>query len=212
MNRVSFLIDGFNLYHSVKQASRELGGVSTKWLDIHAFCSSYLSAIGDGATLMGIHYFSALAKHLEATNPDVTRRHQDFLECLRATGVQIELARFKRKEVRCPNCEIRFDRYEEKETDVAIAATLFDLLHSAACDRAVLVTGDTDVAPAVRLAQRLFPSTEILFLFPYARKNKELAGMVKRPINVRKEHYAKHQFPDLVILPDGREIAKPPTW
>ena len=42
MDRVTFIIDGFNLYHSVCDAERDLKGASTKWLDIKSLCSSYL--------------------------------------------------------------------------------------------------------------------------------------------------------------------------
>ena len=36
------------------------------------------------------------------------------------------------------------------------------------------MTGDTELAPAVRGANRLFPSKKVLFTFPYRRKNLEL--------------------------------------
>jgi uncharacterized LabA/DUF88 family protein len=64
-----------------------------------------------------------------------------------------------------------FDRYEEKETDVAIASKLFEVLTNGACDTAVLVTRDTDLVPALGTAQRLFPNACILFAFPYGRAN-----------------------------------------
>ncbi|MEK7668913.1 MAG: NYN domain-containing protein [Gemmatimonadota bacterium] len=133
--------------------------------------------IGSGAELAGIHYFSALAKHLEATKPDVTRRHQAFISCLEATGVTVSLSRFKRKSTRCNVCGARLERHEEKETDVAIASTLFELFHLAACDTAVILSGDTDLAPAVRTVQRVFRGARVHFAFPYGRKSKELAQL-----------------------------------
>lgn len=87
-----------------------------------------------------------------------------------------------------------------------------ELLHLGSCDTVVLVTGDTDLAPAVRTAQRLFPAQQVLFGFPYLRKNKELAKLAPRSFEIKKEHYAKHQLPDPVHLPDGRIIAKPADW
>ena len=68
--RTAFLIDGFNLYHSVDAAAHALKSQSTKWLDLKAFCSSYLAPIGNRAVLGPVHYFSALAIHLEARKPD----------------------------------------------------------------------------------------------------------------------------------------------
>ncbi len=63
-NRTAFIIDGFNLYHSVIDASKDLGGVSTKWLNIRALCDSYLHLIGGNAQTQGVYYFSAPAHHL----------------------------------------------------------------------------------------------------------------------------------------------------
>ncbi|MDA2932985.1 NYN domain-containing protein [Acidobacteria bacterium AH-259-D05] len=212
--RVTFLIDGFNLYHSLKQASWDLGEAKVKWLDIKALCAFYLFLIDKQARLEEIYYFSALAKHLEATNPDLTARHRTYTECLKSSGVVVEFARFKKKSVnyRSDTCRVTIDRYEEKETDVAIAAKLFELFHRDRCDVAVLVTGDTDMTPAVKTAQRLFEKKTVCFLFPYRRKNKELAQLVSKSWNIKKERYLGHQFPNPVILTDGQEIYKPLTW
>jgi hypothetical protein len=105
MNRVTFLVDGFNVYHSVREAEKALKS-TTKWLNIRSLCCSYLHLIGslvrDRAQLNSIYYFSALAEHLEASNPDVTIRHRTLIRCLEDTGIVVELSRFKAKEVKCP--------------------------------------------------------------------------------------------------------------
>ena len=81
-----------------------------------------------------------------------------------------------------------------------------------ACDTAVLVTGDTDIAPAVRAVKRLYPTKDVCFAFPYKRKNKELAALADKQFKIRKEKYTAHQFSDPVVLPTGRSIAKPTGW
>lgn len=214
INRTSFLIDGFNLYHSVRYASEHLGlgGAGTKWLNIHSLCNSYLSIVGKSAQTTEVFYFSALAKHIEAREPQVTERHQHYIECLESTGVHIELHRFKPKNIKCDHCGERFIRHEEKETDVALSVRLLELFMLDRCDTAVLVSGDTDVAPAVETALRLFPEKVICFAFPYARRNKDLANMVRTSFTISKESYRKHQFPDPVVLTGGKEIFKPPRW
>ncbi|HAN47243.1 MAG TPA: hypothetical protein DCQ32_11975 [Cyanobacteria bacterium UBA8156] len=212
MNRVAFVIDGFNLYHSVRAASRDLNGASTKWLDLQKLCSSYIHLLGKTAVLTEIHYFSALAKHLENKDADVTARHRKFIQCLEATGVVTEISRFKKKSVTCPSCHHRFDRYEEKETDVAVALKLLELLITDSCDTVVLVTGDTDFAPAARTAQRLFADRKVVFALPYKRKNLELAALAPVSFEIKKEQYAKHQFPNPYVLQNGSEIWKPEAW
>jgi len=212
MNRTTFLVDGFNLYHSLKEASRDLSGASTRWLDIRSLLRSYLPLVGGGATLQEIYYFSALALHLDSDRPGHTLKHRSYIDCLQASGVKIELGRFKYKSVYCSTCARRTAHYEEKETDVAISVRLMEVFQADSTDAAVLVTGDTDLAPAVRTATRLFPSKQVCFAFPFKRKNSELAKLVSCHFLMRAQMYAKHQFPDPYHLPSGRSISKPGTW
>jgi hypothetical protein len=75
----------------------------------------------------------------------------------------------------------------------------------------MIMTGDTDIAPAVRFVQHYHSTKQVGFLFPYGRKNKELAKLaVSRKIT--KEQYQKYQFPDVVTLSDGSLRTKPTTW
>ena len=89
---------------------------------------------------------------------------------------------------------------------------MFEVLIADDCDRIVLVTGDTDLAPAAKTAIRLFPKKEVVFAFPYKRKNVELAHIAPRSFSMRKEMYALNQLPDPCPLPDGTTAAKPPKW
>ena len=221
MNRAVFLIDGFNLYHSTREASKHLGGRSTKWLDIRALCESYLHMIGNGAQLEGVYYFSALSTHLEAIDPDMVRRHKALIKCLEDTGVKVELAQFKRKrDFRCPNCGKsrcghcggRLKHHEEKETDVAIAAKLLELVFTNACDTVVLMTGDTDLKPAFQTAQSHFPHKDIRFALPYERHNNVLRDMAPDSFTLGAHNYANHQFPDPYVMSSGEKVAKPSSW
>lgn len=214
MNRTTFLVDGFNLYHSVKTASRDLGlgGSGTRWLDIRSLCDSFLHLIGNNAQTSEIYYFSALAKHLENRKPDVTLRHKTYIRCLEDSGVIVELHRFKKSLTVCHKCNQTFNRREEKETDVAIAARLFGIFCLDKCDTAVLMTGDTDIVPAVKTAQRIFPQKEIVFLMPYKRHNKELANLVLKHFDISSHNYTKHQFADPFVTKKKKLVHKPSSW
>jgi hypothetical protein len=142
----------------------------------------------------------------------VVVRHQDFLDCLTDTGVTVELARFKPKQVWCPHCGEVTTRYEEKETDVALATKLMELFLLDQCDSAVLITGDTDLAPAVRTVIRLVPRASVLFGFPFGRKNKELQQLAPRSFKFSRQSYVNNQLADPHITRDGRAITKPAKW
>jgi len=209
MNRTAFLIDGFNLYHSLVAASRDLGGVSTKWLDIHSLCSSYLHIIGGGASIESIYYFSALATHMD---PNKVARHKTFIKALESTGIKVQLGRFKNKEITCPFCKKRIIRHEEKETDVAISVKLIELALNDEWDTIVVVTGDTDIAPAIRTSLRLYPQKKIYIAFPYKRKNQELAKLTGLYFQIYKEQIARHQFANPLVLTTGQVLNKPMIW
>jgi len=189
-----------------------MGGVATKWLDIHSLCASFLPLLGKKARIENIYYFSALAHHLSAVDPGKVLRHETYIKCLESKGIIKVLGRFKGKTIRCGACGARLNRNEEKETDVAIATRLLEILITESSDTVLLVTGDTDLAPAVRTARTLFPSKKIGFLFPYRRKNRELANLAELSFQIKKKKYALHQFPDPFMMPDGKIIKKPAAW
>jgi len=212
MNRVIFLVDGFNVYHSLLDAIRDLGGASTKWLDIHSLCNSYLPHISRDATIGGIYYFSAYAEHLRRKDPGKIERHEKYIQCLRSTGVVDCLGNFKERHFWCSQCKQRRTRHDEKETDVAIAAKLFEVFFKNECETAVLMTGDTDLVPAVKTALHLFPAKKIISIFPYLRQNDELEKLVHAHFKIKANKYLTHQLPNPVTLPNGKRIAKPTMW
>ncbi|MFC1490256.1 NYN domain-containing protein [Candidatus Latescibacterota bacterium] len=212
MNRTIFLIDGFNLYHSLVDIRTFLRGTSTKWLNIHSLCSSYLPLIDRSARLSDIYYFSSLATHLQHRSPNKIINHKKYIKCIKSFGVNVELGRFKKKFIRCPKCQNNITKHEEKETDVAIATKLLELSFFDKYDTAVLVTGDTDLAPAVRSIQSSFNNKKVIFAFPYNRKNDELAALAPGSFSIGCNNCVKHQLPNPVVLQGGIEIFKPSSW
>ena len=75
-----------------------------------------------------------------------------------------------------------------------------------------MVTGDSDIAPAVRLAQRRFPDKAIYCCFPFNRQSLELKSLARKSFKIAKERCERHQFPNPVVLPDGRTVPKPAEW
>ena len=211
MKRIVFLIDGFNLYHSVRDLESDFG-VKVKWLDIASLCKSYLHYFGKDARLKEIYYFSALPNYLAARDPSRIKRHRAYISCLEATGIHIELGRFKEKEKKCNFCKKKMLMHEEKETDVKIAVKVIEIFHLDISDIVVIVSGDTDLSPAIEKAKLLFPKKQVLFAFPYNRRHTELAALAPKSFSIKRKHYEKHQFPQQVTLQNRHKIAKPKSW
>ena len=134
------------------------------------------------------------------------------MRCLRETGVHAELARFKGKHVYCPRCGAYFVSHEENETDVAIGARLFEVCQSDEADTVVLMSGDTDLAPALRTCKRLYPHKVMFFAFPYKRGNVELAALAPESFAIKLRSVVRHQLPDPLVLADGTTVGKPSNW
>jgi uncharacterized LabA/DUF88 family protein len=212
MSRVTFLVDGLNVYHSLREAAAALGGRSTKWLDLRSIFTSYMNNLGKEARLEEIWYFTSYAFHRGTRDPDVVNRHRAYVEALVGTRVQPVVGRFKQRQTRCAHCGKVWLRWEEKETDVAISAKMFEILHQDRADTLVLVSGDTDLCPALRTAKALFPAKQFWCLFPFNRKNEDLVRIADGHFRMRKENYVRHQLPDPATGPGGRSIAKPRGW
>ncbi|MBU0693729.1 MAG: NYN domain-containing protein [Candidatus Omnitrophica bacterium] len=211
MNRVTFLIDGFNVYHSILSLKRHTGYLA-KWLNLSSLCKSYLNLFSKDARLKDIYYFSALAHYLSAKDPNKITKHKNYIACLESLGLNVELGRFKEKDVFCDRCKSMILKHEEKETDVAIGVKLLEILFTDSCDSVIIVSGDTDLSPAIRKGTELFPNKRIIFAFPFARKNKELLSLAPESFSISKRQYIRHQLPNPVILKDGKEIYKPSSW
>ena len=203
MNRVVFLIDGFNLYHSILDALKRGHATSLKWLDVWALCSTLVrDFFGPGHELSAIHFFTAFAHHRDQNYPGTIQRHETLIAALETTGVEVHMGRLKSWR----------RRPEEKETDVAIAMKLVELFIREQADTVVLVSGDTDFLPAIRTAKALFPQKTVCVCAPWDRVNRELEQAADLHTKLTIKQYKKHQFSNPVINSDGKEIHRPASW
>ena len=212
MKQTYFLIDGFNVYHSLESVFRK-EGICYKWLDLHSLCKSFIYLFGSDAVLGKVYYFTSIASYTQ--NVEKIRRHQNYIRCLKSSGINIVTGRFKNKEQYCPNCKTKFQAHVEKQTDIDIASKLFELLFFCKENQGesfCIVTGDTDIVPAIKTAKKLQPELDIRFAFPVGRMSKELKKLAPLSFNLRSGHYKANQLKDPYKLQDGMFIKKPATW
>jgi len=212
MKNVVFLVDGFNLYHSLENVF-QIEGCCYKWLDLNALCRSFLYLFGKDAGLDKIFYFTAIAYYTQ--NTEKIQRHNNYIKCLKAKGINVIKGRFKEKTQYCPNCKTEFTTHVEKQTDIAIASKLLELLYSRDdnhCESFCIVTGDTDIVPAIETAFKVIPGVDIRFAFPVHRKSKELKQLAPLSFNLKSGHYRANQLKNPFKLNDGTIVRKPVTW
>jgi uncharacterized LabA/DUF88 family protein len=208
--RVSFLIDGFNLYHSIEDLEAH-NGIKAKWLDIKSMLHSYMGAINGTAKMQHIYYFTALRIHVQLEKPNSIERHKRYITALEQTGIQTIYGGFKPKQIKCKECNLPFTTYEEKKTDVAIGSKIIELATNNECEIVAIVSGDTDLIPAIQLAKQINKSLIVVVLFPYRRTNDELKEYADITFSIKPAKYRNSQFKGLVKTSNG-EIARPSKW
>jgi len=92
-----------------------------------------------------------------------------------------------------------------------MAVKLFELFYLNQADHIVLVTGDTDIMPAIVTCKKLF-SKPISIILPYKRFNAAFDSIVTKSIKIKADTYGKHQLPSKIDLADGKHIHKPTEW
>ncbi|WP_269538916.1 NYN domain-containing protein [Cerasicoccus fimbriatus] len=212
-NRTVFFVDGFNLYHSISDAEKDTDSRPLKWLDLGSLCESTLHLISPNAVFAGVHYFSAYADHLSEESPEKPKRHRLFVRALTASRrVKFHRGRFSKRKTFIKSLDCYEAIHEEKETDVAIACKVLGMAVQDQLDTAVLITGDSDLLPAVKMFREVCPSKTICFAFPYRRKSKELSKACPGSFSLSLKSYVKNQFPERVRLPSGKHIIMPTEW
>lgn len=200
--RVAVYIDGFNLYYGM----HDRFGRRFLWLDLGALGQSFLAG---GQVLVKVMYFTARVRN----DPLAQANQGTYLSALRATGTCAVIeGRFQSKRRTCKRCLSSFTSYEEKETDVSLAAALVEDAANGVYDKAVIVTGDSDLAPAVRAVRRLRPSARIVAAFPPNRQSEDLKSQVHGCFSVGRDKLAAAQMPDPVVDERGTTYVRPPHW
>ncbi len=142
--RVIAYVDGFNVYYGMKRK----GWRDRLWLDYWALMESIAL---EHHSLSAVHYFTALSNQ-----HDSQRRQRTYLNALETRGVTIHEGRMTTRAKKCPECDHKVKRPQEKESDVRFALQLAMDAVEGRMDEAWVVTRDTDLAPAVALVVERF--------------------------------------------------------
>ena len=93
-----------------------------------------------------------------------------------------------------------------------MASKLLELFVRDKTDLAVLVSGDTDLVPAIETAKALFADKRIMLLFPYRRWNDDLLKSADHGFKLTPSHYLKFQLLNPYCKKNGDSVTKPATW
>ncbi|MDR2347060.1 MAG: NYN domain-containing protein [Bifidobacteriaceae bacterium] len=200
--RLIAYVDGLNLYHGLRQTM----GRHWLWLDVVALVRSLRPA----SALIAVNYHTAIT----VDSPEAQSRQHIYLKALAAAGggqLALHLGRYQRRSHLCENCGHKRVVYEEKETDVHIAARLVADAAAGRMDEALIVSGDADYLPAILIVQDCAPGVRLTGAFPPGRLSRRVQAALPASFTIGQAKIRQTQLPD--IVPDGRwEYQRPAKW
>ena len=208
-------VDGSNLYYGL------LRGTAYKWLDVYAFAKKLLLPEYEIST---IKYFAS--RVIDKTDGHHRAERQDkYLEALSCRGInviegyyRVRVERLEAADHSCKVCNltthpgyVRGKRMSEKLTDVNMATELLKDAYENAADAFVLVSGDADFAPALRVVRYSTRHSVIVFN-PQTGISNELRRYATFYRNIPSGFADGCMLSESFCTDDGRIIHCPKAW
>jgi uncharacterized LabA/DUF88 family protein len=216
MKNAAFLIDGFNLYHSI---DKNFGDSKYKWLNLRSLAEKI---VGSESNVSRVFYFTAYAYW----DKEKVNRHKMYVRALSAHKTEIILGKFKgvtkkviRKkminEVEFPDYnfpdEFEYKTYEEKRTDVNIAVKILELAMSEKYDEIYIVSGDSDFVPAINFVKQKFKNIKFINVLPVNSYGKDLGIVCHSQVKLTQVDLEESLFSEEITI--GEEILfRPDIW
>lgn len=170
--RAAFYVDGFNLYHALK----DLGKPHLLWLDLWALAEALINPREE--QVVKVVWCSAEYRR----TPEHIMRHRAYKEALKAKGVTPILGHFIEDTLRCQaTCNEEYKKTTEKAGDVNTAIYLIADGLQDIYDNAYLISADSDQVGTVDLfGQRLAKKKKLTVVAPPERPHSK--DMIDRPV------------------------------
>ncbi|HCL55761.1 MAG TPA: hypothetical protein DHW82_01960 [Spirochaetia bacterium] len=206
MEKIHFFIDGYNLYHSL--INKKYSHLKKyKWLDLKSLANNLI--MKKTQIVSDIYYFTSY--HWDNYKNKIDR-HKEYIKALENSGVKVIFGKFKEKTRRCSNCKKDFKTHEEKQTDVNIALHLLNLAYKEEYHGAFILSGDSDLIPAIKNVKKEFSEKKITIILPPFSRSDELKKTADYNIKLNENHLINNQFPEMINKLDGTLIKKPNLW
>jgi uncharacterized LabA/DUF88 family protein len=190
MKRAMFYVDGFNLYHSIKDLKDE----KLKWLSLAQIAQLLIPKKDE--EVIGIKYFSALA---HKRGLDSVKRHESYMNFLKSQGVECILGRFKGQPRNCRQCGNHWKHPEEKETDVNIAVHMVADGYEDRYDVCYLISADTDLVPPLQMIKANLPTKTIVAVSPPNRPHgQHIRSIAHRALKLNSKQIQRCRLPETI--------------
>lgn len=203
-------VDGFNWYWSLFRHYP-----AWKWLNIQSFFESL--RIDDD--IIAVKLFTALVDP-HWTKSNKRDRQTTYLSALETLSkMQIIYGKYQDREVTCrAKCQEKYYVPEEKKSDVNVAVHLLNDAVKGLTETMVIVSGDSDLEPAVTWVRENYPKIKIVVYIPsLPEEERHRQNFYYSTIGVFCKFLplpdiVKHQLPPKLFLGNGKMVMRPPEW
>ncbi len=205
MQRVITYVDGFNLYFGLKDSRFK----KYYWLDLPALSAALLKP---GQQLVATHYFTARIR-TNGRNAADAKRQTNYIDALAAQdNLTVHEGHYLEKTQRCNGCGATWKAYEEKMTDVNIAAQMLADAYEDRFDTAFIISGDSDLTTPIQQVRKRFPNKRLIVVFPPNRQSAQLKKAANGFLSIGEDKLRQNQLPDPVITASGFALHRPAHW
>lgn len=209
MVKTRVYIDGFNLYHAIIRAYR------LHWLNLERFSER----LNRDQPVEKVIYCTAMVSSFPQ-DPNKAQRQDAYHRALRIACPKVEILKGKFNTEKknypvtacsnSPTCAVRVSVRTEKGSDVNLACRLLHDAHLNHYDRAIVVSGDSDLVETIRLVTK--EVRKIVWVRnPRDVASDQLAAVASDYDRIRPKVLMESQLP--LIVTDGiKEYRKPERW
>lgn len=203
MDRVICYADGLNIYYGLRKGHFR----NYLWLDLKQL--SELLLMGR-EQLTKVKYFTSPMKADAAKEA----RQSTFIDALSSEPmISVFKGKIKEFDDYCRACKEPYVMRREKETDTGLSVEIVRDAFRDEFDSALLMSGDTDFVPPLRVVSEEFPEKKIIVAKPInCGPCVDLRAYANRFVRVKTKHLSVCQFPDEVTTSEGYIVKRPDTF
>lgn len=208
--RLACVIDGFNLYNSLKDSIDDgLSPSVVKWLDMRKMCERHISKFD--ARAVSFDRIVYCTSEVGRPGSEEQMRQKVFIKACHSQSIEVVYGFFKQKQVTCPRCLDKYSIQVEKQTDINVGLQVIRAGIDG-FDGCMLVSGDSDLAAAMSFSKLHLSQMKLITLLPYKRHISSLYNQDFGPINIDPTtDYNPHILPKTINHPK-KPIRIPKYW
>ena len=223
MKKTSVFIDGYNLYHAIKNLRKS----HLKWVNLFNLSQEFAKP-NNGFQINRVQFFTAPPIHKSIKTQ---QKYNAYIQALKHYDVEIIEGKFKKKLISYKDSKGKiFTRttHEEKESDVNLALAILEDAIEKISDQLLVITNDSDISPAIKLALTKNPNLRINVITPPLTKTKkanyDLLNACKdikkdkkgqvffKPRMIIEQHLEDNLLPEKIIINGTSDILMPKEY